>query len=993
MPRRVDPGTLSVGPGIAPADSVEINSLTSNPIATGLETHLNDPLAAHPASAISTDDVPAVFDSDDVEGTLDELAALVPPRPPYLGSYNALLTVTGIPDWGSLKILDAGYVARGLLTSSNLDADIYPYFHQIPTPENDNPPFTLIGNDPATDPTFNVTSGAYTGGGLGNTFFGGYTRVAGAAPNPVVQTARLLDNANNTVVLSGALYPADRGVLALLYFPPPGNIAAFMAQALANRCVAAILCGQGILSGCDGEPGGIFSLGDPVGGAYNPFGFPGRATGQFNLAELHSGVSVTGGVAPPAANSQAGMVRAALPILGGTSIAFGGGNDNNFFRYRLPYMADYTDATGLIYTSPVEKPRYYTKPAVSLNPGTDLTQAGDYANFPKDYWYFQLSRYRHRFTFPVADDIGSYVLMHFRTEEAFEDLVLSGTTPSADDLYSANMVNWTTLESPQNVVNAAAPQLAATSYHCLRGAVIGDSNGTDALTFNPANAWDYNTVVDQVMSVSGVQYFVPFQGPGNWEIDTLDADASDYWTNTYRMRGVTSAVSSIGMQGPNPAFLYMGAFTAGTTFTMPGPFGLLYDQRVEFGYDHLDATTVHGSFDLTNGPETTDDAAISLAGTIVPTGDTADARFVRDAQLRLFFRRPVGHDAVGTYLQGAIVPPADSKTILFHTTNRLAPNYMNPTGAGVAPAGTESLAKDTSEPLLDEVYRYNNSFTFNPPNLILTPQLTGPGLPAGSAIIDLPVRVGSVVATYDLMSWIQTGNHAAALPNDEAQVTGFPDRNPPLTDGVITPFPSAGCVIYPQTNYSVGTRPSQADGDVTAPQPNYTALVGDRGYTRAFDVSFNGTYPVVGTSHFTLKVKGLQLADIAYSAPGPGSLGVAVLVKVPGLTTWMDAGRADGAGPSKQDALTDGAGCQVAGPTTVDSVDSETGIVECTIRVHVGAAATFFLNSEGKVPVLVQVLYKDNATGKALNLAQGGPNGTSANIRGLCGLEIVEPTP
>ena len=992
MPRRVDPGTLRVGPGIAPADSVEINSLTASPVAMGLENHVDDPVAAHPASAISTDAVPAVFDSDNVEGTLDELAALVPPRPPYLGTYSALLTVSGIPDWGALKVNEAGFVEQGLLVSPNLDADIYPYFHQIPTPEDDKPPFTTRGNDPATDTTFNVVDGAYTGGGTGVVQFGGHTRAPGAPPNRVVETARLVDLADDTVVLSGALYPADRGVLALLYFPPPGDIATFLAQPQADRCVAALLCGQGILSGCDGEPGGIFTLGTLIGNLYDPFGFPGRATGQFDLVELHTGVSVTGGTAPPAADPTAGQVRSGYDILGGTTAASGGGDDNNFFRYRVPYMMDYATNTGLIYTPVIEKARYYTKPAVSLNPATPLTQAGNFDDCPKDYWYFQMARYRHRLTFPVVGDTGSYALLHFKTERAFEDLVLSGVAPSASDLYNANMADWTTLENPANVVNPTSPNVAAASYHCLRASIVGDAHGADALTFNPANVFDYNTVLDQVTTISGVQYFVPYVGASNWEIDTLTASATDYWTNTYRVQSEISAASTAGMQGPNPAFAYLGAFTAGLTYTLPLAFGIKDDQRVEFGYDHLDATSAHGAFSLTNGPETTDDAAIALAGVIVPSGDGSDPRFVRDAKVRLFFRRPLGYSTLTNYIQGDIIPSADAKTILFHTTNIGAPTFMNPVAAGVAPAGTEIAAKDVAERFLDEVYRYQQTFIFSPVNPAATSNLVGPGLPSGPLAADIPVRVGSDLG-FTTMSWVQAGSHLTALPGNDLQVAGFPDRDPPITDGVVTPFPSAGCLIYPVTNYSVNHRPSQVDGDVTPPQPNYAGYTLDRSYIRCFDLSFGGTYAVVGTSSFDLMVKGLRLADFAYVAPGPGNLAIAIMVKVPGLTTWMDAGRADGAGPSKQDALSDGAGCQVAGPTTVDAVDPETGIVQCSIKINVGGAATFFLNSEGKVPVLVKIIIKDSASGKALNLTQGTATGTSANIRGVCGLALIAPTP
>jgi hypothetical protein len=179
-----------------------------------------------------------------------------------------------------------------------------------------------------------------------------------------------------------------------------------LAQPLTERVVAALLCGQGVNADCDGNPGGIFEAGTP-----NVFSFPGRATGQYDLEELHLGVdSQTGDPLPSGPNPMAGQVRlgsdpaagvppvpGGIPILGGTTAANGGGNDNNFFRYRLPYLEDYSSTSGLEYTPDIQKPRYFTKPPVSLNPATDLTQAGDYANFTKDYWTFQVARYRHQF--------------------------------------------------------------------------------------------------------------------------------------------------------------------------------------------------------------------------------------------------------------------------------------------------------------------------------------------------------------------------------------------------------------------------------------------------------------------------------------------------------------------------------------------------------------------------------------------------------------------
>ena len=412
MPRSIDPGTIRVGTGFAVTGSADGTSSSDG----GLSAHIDDPVAAHPASAISIDGAPALFNAGDVEGALDELSALIPPRPPALGKRLSYVTFTGIPDWGSLKMNDAGVVARGAVASANLDEDIYPYFHVVPEPADDDPPFSPEGNAPATDPTFNITDGAYTGGGDGTSYAGGFTRAT-----DVVETMRLVPTTTTSVVISGALYPADRGVLALLYFPQPGSLAAFTGQAAGSRCITAILLGQGIVSGCDGDPGGIFTLGE-TGGDYDPYVFPGQATGQYDLEEIHTGTSVTGGTAP-AADSAAGMVRLGYTILGSTTnadaptLGADSRNDNNFFAYRLPYLDDYSSSTGLRYTPEAEHSRYFIKPAVSLNPATNLTQAGDFPDFERTYWTFQVARFRQRFTITPNGDAGNFVLLHFKKEE------------------------------------------------------------------------------------------------------------------------------------------------------------------------------------------------------------------------------------------------------------------------------------------------------------------------------------------------------------------------------------------------------------------------------------------------------------------------------------------------------------------------------------------------------------------------------------------------
>jgi len=110
MPRNVDPDSIQKGSGLANQDSVGSNSFTDEVIegqTHGLEAHINDPQGAHPASAISTTTSGGIYYGDDVQANLDELSALVPLRPPTIGNFSTVLSFTGIPDWGRLKLNDA----------------------------------------------------------------------------------------------------------------------------------------------------------------------------------------------------------------------------------------------------------------------------------------------------------------------------------------------------------------------------------------------------------------------------------------------------------------------------------------------------------------------------------------------------------------------------------------------------------------------------------------------------------------------------------------------------------------------------------------------------------------------------------------------------------------------------------------------------------------------------------------------------------------------
>jgi len=74
MPRNVNPSTLIPGAGLAPAGTVEDNSLRyPDRDVDPLRAHLHDPRRAHMAETIGIVDVGHYFISDDVEGALQEL--------------------------------------------------------------------------------------------------------------------------------------------------------------------------------------------------------------------------------------------------------------------------------------------------------------------------------------------------------------------------------------------------------------------------------------------------------------------------------------------------------------------------------------------------------------------------------------------------------------------------------------------------------------------------------------------------------------------------------------------------------------------------------------------------------------------------------------------------------------------------------------------------------------------------------------------------------
>jgi hypothetical protein len=1138
------------------------------PISGTLDAHVENPTGAHPATAISTVDLYDRYSGVNVQVSLDDLAALIPPSMGGVGSAGVAWlgsTNVGTPDWGILKLNDGALPFTG-----NVGADphgVYPYYYRSPVCPTG---VGLTGNglEPATDPTFNVTDGVYTGGGVGKVHAGFVTTTIGGS-SVGYPTWRILQAiANPAVVVSGIVSPADRGVLALVKWPtgdeptpspaPAANVADIQA-----RCVAALLLGKGVLdNGCDGEPGGIFTdatgglravasilnntnpaagytitltlsglpggpptpvtftstavapatpyeflvgasnvftannlalalnnlyfpglivalyvgapgqvvifpravgavgntlvLSDTAGGgnytltngtggtdvAPSPYNFPGRAAGQFNLDEIHTGGTL--GPNQPFYNPAAGQVRlltdpaaasftpptvvaGGLPIFGATDSAIGttptfpflpfdlgGGTAGNFFAYRLPYLKDYSVSSGLIYTPAAEKTRFTTK----LAPASvgSLTQAGNYDDFTTDFWGYQIARYRHRFEVTTAAAAtrydGNYALVHFKKEAYFEAYVRDGVVPASDQVYSVNLVQWTGNTTPydqlENLVTDTPTISPANSVN--RAEIVEDNDGATLPALTGAETYTLNVATAQTVFYSGVEYYVPVDrstaSTPNVSITALTftvTGAQSMFEVGYRSHDTVPTSGPLSSDNrryalnQNMAFVSLSPYSYGGTESptasgvtsgsplatvFPGELGQFRRQRVELGYADLTA----GSVDPVIGFAATYTFGVATkADGMHFTGDYTTPSFTTNARVRVFFRRPLvvdggtGYPLPATTLGFNIPSTAAPNRILFHSMlespTSLSPKYGNTFALANATLDDD---KDVSERFLDEVYRYPENWTpLTIPADVL--QLQGPGLPSGPLAIQVPVR--PILGDLNYPGWFFQNLHTSVLDiatvnlNNALQVAGLPDRNPPYTDGLDAPFPSRGILLYPQTDYGLDDPPG----------PNYFVLTGDRVYVRAF----NAGAANAGTSTVTFRLWGVEITDFQYAAlTAPGATGMAVMVKVPGLTTWMDAGRADGSGPSKQDIALDGAGCLVSSTVATDTV-SQIRYTDVTVNL---SPAALFLNAESpaRCPVLVKVLIKDDVggVGKALNFANVVETAPTSSCRGLVGIDI-----
>lgn len=1141
-------------PGFIPPGGVVPESGYPMPPAAGIEssssvllTHINDPHDAHPAIAISIDGHPPLIFSNNVEGAIDELMGAIAAEPPQLGQWLPHMSsvFSGFPDWGLLRLGD-GYPSHEAPPGSTF-YDTYPLYWLPPTPTTDNE-FTSLqtedqaGMDPQTDSIW-----CHSAGSLGVDGDASWVSAAYSYPTGEVIRTRInryadpppWPDANSPVFsLSGCLYPADKGVLALLHFPPETSMG-FLDQDLEDRCWAALLLGQGLYSQdgcsvspadtteCDGEPGGIFSLGTNADGEYDPFEYPGRATGQYDLVEIHRGVSDIDGSALPAPwaggsprvlNAEvpgAGQVRLGtvpeageadptgygIPILGATEHAYDPVppvdadfvnpvrtlgcavvRDENFFRYRLPYLEDYGQEQGLKYTprgenvlNTREVARYF-RVAEPFNVDTErmtlvgadyyLNNGGAYSGFDADYWTWQIARYKQLFVMKdlisAGAEIGSLLLVHFKTERDFEKCVRDGIMPwDAVDGYDVYGV--TASVDPQdgvpdtyadlvnrNITGDVAPDYGygADPYHTIRENMFcGDFTTTPSFD---SGQWMYSrhpAVVNLAYTyISGIAYMIP-RDPAtnleNFQLERLTATFQDAWVDGYRTDALsltpgTPATPPAVLSSQYPTCVTLGhfAYSDDPTYTSPVGFTDHYGrQRIEFPYTYLGANA-GGPFTETNGPQNADDLTFNVLpyGEVTFGGDSETPSFSTNAAPRVFIRRPlttpqvqpVTADGQGEKLLLGVGTPTDN--VLFHSTGfyESAPGvgtggiFGNFLTGGQAYLFLLTAGKDTEERFLDEVYRFQASLPIGLSPIEMD-ALTGPGMGAwAGGPITVPVQIGNTdyigpdAVLWAGASWVQAAGgaiHEGPLPAGELQVGGLPDRNPPVLNWVKSPFPSSGILLYPKTDYTMGFRPNAGElfgGDT---QQDYSGTFGEGCYIRAFDVAHSRSpslWEAAGQTTFHLRIDGLTLGDFRYSAPGPGYPDrVAILVKVPGLTTWIDIGRRDGDGPSKQDPALDGAGCQVVGPYTFTGVDSETGVVFSQVRVHVGPVASLangFTNTWGglvnEVPILVKICagedfknydFTKKATNPGTFVGGADPSVWAHRVRGLTGISVLHP--
>lgn len=506
MPKKIDPTTISVsgkGEGVSPSEI--------------LKTQINRERDAYNSSQISNySSIPDKFFDGDLESNLNDLTGAMPKRPPTLGEESIVFdngTLSGVTDWGMLKQADSSIHTRRASFSSgtygglpstlvkNDPKDSYPYYlDSMPS-----------GEDPRTDSIFNVEdiNNMYPDNlsGAG----GGRSNLATIFHNSDLKACRSIKHeefnnfgANKGFTISGFLFPADRGTVALLHWDAHQTDfldPATTREEIMNRVIGAINLGQGIESGNDGKAGGeIFIEGNQS--SPDPSEFPSRLGGQYDLGEMQratyrSDDPTRSGNAIPnlSANAHLGSVRLLrderavsftpsthpsgnLPVLFGTEMwnfdtssydnnnANATNKDKNFLAYRMPYLSSYSPDD--LEIDKIERARFFK--AITPSSQTIFDSAGNYFGFESDAHTYQIARYRYSVDFKQIKaglsssysdmenqttpslNIGSFALIHFKTESAFESLVRDGVVPSEDDLWSYTLYDYDEAGGERNMI-------------------------------------------------------------------------------------------------------------------------------------------------------------------------------------------------------------------------------------------------------------------------------------------------------------------------------------------------------------------------------------------------------------------------------------------------------------------------------------------------------------------------------------------------------------
>jgi|APSaa5957512622_1039677.scaffolds.fasta_scaffold05982_2 hypothetical protein len=608
---------------------------------------------------------------------------------------------------------------------------------------------------------------------------------------------------------------------------------------------------------------------------------------------------------------------------------------------------------------------------------------------------------------------------------------------------------------------------AANPWHNVRNRVFMDPAGlvlpavsSSAFTWTTAAAPATNAIV----WVSGVAYFTPRQyvsGASSFNLTASDITiGAGFWTSFRTDYLDLTAWPSTGpalVASQNPVMVATAPWgydvdpttVLPSSLTVPvGGAGVGYipsldyqlPYRLEMPFTHL-GTNAGGVFTNANGPLDADTLVLALPSGIELLGDDENPSFSRNAVMRAHFRRPLDHIAAdSTNLpfaaadgHGQLLTHTLVGTVLMHTsrfnqtglTGSFGNFLVGATGAppNTSYVGLNDTLKDYTERFLDETHRYTQVAPaalngHGPYTAATITHLDGPGMGGwAGGPIETPVRISLANTPWDEASYLLMEDHLVDLTGTSGlQVAGLPDRNPPISDVNTMPYPSAGVLIYPKTDFSAGHFPVTVT-HMTPAQPDYSAAAGGRYYLRTLDAAFSnvvGATSVAGNTELVLRFDGIVLEDFEYTAPGPGGMGsskLAILLKVPGLTTWMDVGRADGGGPGKQDPLLDGAGCLVAGAETYNFTDPATGYKGCYVKCHVGPVASLFTNPAafsgytvgspaGEAPVQVTVAM--NATAVDYDLEHryvtgsfevaSKPGGESDLVRGLFTMRVVHPT-